>query len=152
MYFLYIFLQYIYRLLLIVNRKTKDNKKSNSKRATTKLVDLTFHELKVNWSPDWPQIPHGVLTILPLLSTWSLMYYPWYYVHVHRLLMTMHMMCMSSLVPRPFQDFISQPRLGDKIWEWPGDEACAWACCVAQWHCTLQAGGVRDWEQDNTLL
>ena len=41
---------YIYRLLLIVNNKTKDNKKSNSKRATTKLVDLTFHELKVNWS------------------------------------------------------------------------------------------------------
>ena len=35
----------------MVNKKTKDNKKSiNSTRATTKLVDLTFHELKVNWS------------------------------------------------------------------------------------------------------
>ena len=40
----------IHRLLLIVNKKTKDNKMINSKRATTKLVDLTFHELKVNWS------------------------------------------------------------------------------------------------------
>ena len=35
-----------------------------------------------------------------------------------------------SLVPRPLQDFISQPwrkigspQLQDKIWEWPGDEA-----------------------------
>ena len=30
----------------------------------------------------------------------------------------------NSLVPRPLPDFISQPpRLWDKIWEWPGDEA-----------------------------
>ena len=28
-----------------------------------------------------------------------------------------------SLVPRPLPDFISQPRLQDKIWEWPGNEA-----------------------------
>ena len=29
-----------------------------------------------------------------------------------------------SLVPRPLPDFISQlPRLRDKIWEWPGNEA-----------------------------
>ena len=28
-----------------------------------------------------------------------------------------------SLVPRPLPDFISQPWLQDKIWEWPGDEA-----------------------------
>ena len=33
----------------------------------------------------------------------------------------------ASLVPRLLPDFISQPgfspRLRDKIWEWPGDEA-----------------------------
>ena len=29
----------------------------------------------------------------------------------------------TSLVPRPLPDFISQPWLRDKIWEWPGDEA-----------------------------
>ena len=28
----------------------------------------------------------------------------------------------DSLIPRPLPDFISQPWLRDKIWEWPGDE------------------------------
>ena len=31
--------------------------------------------------------------------------------------------CCDSLIPRPPPDFISQPWLRDKIWEWPGDEA-----------------------------
>ena len=34
---------------------------------------------------------------------------------------------IHSLVPRPLPDFIAAdfffPRLRDKIWEWPGDEA-----------------------------
>ena len=30
---------------------------------------------------------------------------------------------VSSLVPRPLPDFIMQPWLQDKIWEWPGNKA-----------------------------
>ena len=41
----------------------------------------------------------------------------------------------SSLVPRPLPDFIWQPdfspRLRDKIWEWPGEEAMYVVVCVS---------------------